>query len=687
MTEKRRIEVVIFSGGSGTASIIKALLKSPQLSIHCIVNAYDDGLSTGALRKFIPGMLGPSDIRKNIARLIHTQDRSGAALKNLLEHRFPDEYSREGAQAELRCFAEQLDPKDVELRSHFVNLTIQQVRALAAYSRLFLEYAEKKAREGSLFHYSGCSLGNLFFAGAYLEQGQDFNRTIETFSRLAPLQGDVVNITDGQNRILVGIDNMGRILKNEAEIVGPGATRDDSEIREVFLLPDYLTESQLADLDKLSIEERIAYLRRFEKVLPFNPAARDLIRSADLIIYGPGTQNSSLFPSYLTQGLSESIKRNERAPKIFVSNVRRDNDIKGEDVHSLLNKFSFYMNHKAGTEIPDQSTVTHFFIQRAPQPETDVLTLNPEKLGSAISRIRWIDWEGNPGHHSASVVSEEILSIIQERVVRDLQYFHHSVSIVVPALNEAKTIAKVLHDLTLVNLLSLDLEKEIIMVDGGSTDQTVALARQVPGIKVFELPKGSGRGDALRHGISKAKGNLIVFFPSDGEYSTKDLFRLIQPILMGEAEVVLGSRALKCVNIGKRARDIYQESRLLSLFSKYGGGLLSFLMLIFYNRYVCDPLTSLKAFTSRSIRGVEFKCRGFDFDLELLAMLSLQAKFISEVPVDYVPRTRAQGKKITVLDGLKCMLALTRFRKSLPPALPKPGGQTHEDALNHYTSL
>ena len=78
----------MFSGGRGTASLSKAFVAHPQIDLFLLVNAYDDGLSSGRLRRFIPGLLGPSDIRKNIAHLIPDSDQAGGALKRLLEYRF-----------------------------------------------------------------------------------------------------------------------------------------------------------------------------------------------------------------------------------------------------------------------------------------------------------------------------------------------------------------------------------------------------------------------------------------------------------------------------------------------------------------------------------------------------------------------------------------------------------------------
>src|SRR5450755_4438655 len=93
----RKLQVVLFSGGSGTQSITEAFLKHPQIALTIIINAYDDGHSTGRLRRFIPGMLGPSDVRKNLNRLMPTQERGQKSLKLISDYRLPLGISRKDA--------------------------------------------------------------------------------------------------------------------------------------------------------------------------------------------------------------------------------------------------------------------------------------------------------------------------------------------------------------------------------------------------------------------------------------------------------------------------------------------------------------------------------------------------------------------------------------------------------------
>ena len=106
----------MFTGGRGTESLAKAFLAHPQIDLCLLVNAYDDGLSTGRLRQFIPGFLGPSDIRKNIAHLIPDSSEAGNALKNLLEYRFPETLDAEKANRILTgLYNENIDREITDL--------------------------------------------------------------------------------------------------------------------------------------------------------------------------------------------------------------------------------------------------------------------------------------------------------------------------------------------------------------------------------------------------------------------------------------------------------------------------------------------------------------------------------------------------------------------------------------------
>jgi hypothetical protein len=126
---------------------------------------------------------------------------------------------------------------------------------------------------------------------------------------------------------------------------------------------------------------------------------------------------------------------------------------------------------------------------------------------------------------------------------------------------------------------------------------------------------------------------------------------------------VLGTRAIKTRDLSAQLKSIYTDKRGLYLVSKYGGIVLSIATLLLYNRYITDVLTSLKTFDAHLLRSLRLKSDGRDLDTEILAKLGSLHEYILEVPVDYSPRTRAEGKKIRLVDGLGALAALFRYRR------------------------
>ena len=171
-----------------------------------------------------------------------------------------------------------------------------------------------------------------------------------------------------------------------------------------------------------------------------------------------------------------------------------------------------------------------------------------------------------------------------------------------------------------------------------------------------------GRGAAIRYGVEKARGRIVVFFPSDDEYEPRNIIDLARYIQTNEFEAVFGSRSIKCLNLDDRIRSIYRGKRWPYLISKYGGFSLSVLTLLLFNRFVIDPLTGLKAFDRRLLNKLDLKSNGVELETEIIARLSQAQKYILEVPVEYQPRLKSEGKKITIRDGLQALLNLLKMR-------------------------
>jgi 2-phospho-L-lactate transferase/gluconeogenesis factor (CofD/UPF0052 family) len=655
------LNVVVFAGGRGSASIISALKKYRQMNLHVLVNAYDDGLSTGEMRRFVDGMLGPSDVRKNISTLIDADTPSMTALRDLLEYRLPAGTSFEHGLQILDQFASMTPVSACStIHQHSCLIELSIVRELARFAGNMAAHIRQSAERQLQFNFADCCFGNVIFAGCYLEN-RNFNLAIKTLTRLFRLRGSIVNVTDGANLCLVGLKEDGTFMPNEAAIV---SKQSPSRIERVFLLKRYLDDAGLATLETLPFADKVAFLREREVIPCASPESSEALRAADIIIYGPGTQHSSLLPSYLTRGIGEIIASNTEAEKIFIGNIKKDHEIQDENAATLTSKFLAYMTRFGALDHDVDSFVTRFFFQTKSSrqgDDPDYFAFNMSEF-SHPQKVVLNEWESLPGRHSGDRVVEELINIVNMRAQTKLHVFPHTVSIIVPCLNEAKTIGNTLHNLTLLDFEPYGIGKEIICIDGGSTDGSFDIATSVSGIIAVQAKQNQGRGQAIRTGIEKAKGSLIVLFPSDGEYDSKDIFLIVEQLLKNEFPIVFGSRMIKCVDLSGRIKEIYGDNKWGYFTSKYGGILLSIGSLLAFNRYVSDPLTSLKGFRSGWYQKMKFESNGVDFDMEIIAKAALSRQYILEVPVRFFPRTKAQGKKTTILDGLQALLKLFYYR-------------------------
>jgi len=657
---RTKLNVVLFSGGSGTQSITEAFLKHPQISLTILINAYDDGHSTGRLRRFIPGMLGPSDVRKNISRLMPQSQDCHRALRSLSDHRLPARLEYSAGMELIAAIANGSPPRP--LAANFDQLSVKQSRTFRDFFRSFQTYAIEQHGAGQQFDFDDCALGNILFAGCYLAEGRDFNRTVDAFAAFYELESRLLNITQGENLFLIARKSDGGMLFSEAEIV---SAQNPAKIEDIALIDESLYRSTIANGRQLSPAEFDDLIAHGARIPAIHPQACVALASADVIVYGPGTQHSSLFPSYLTRGVAEAIVNNKAADKIFISNIRRDFDIPEEDAHDLAQKFLAALSRKGEAPLEWKDAVTHFFFQRQDAPHDGgaaYIPFDEATFSFPMDAVKLRDWEDQEGRHAGGFVLDELQQIVQSRIDIALQSFRHLISIVVPALDEERTVEETLKRLMALDFQMFDLGKEIIFVDGGSKDRTLELARSVRNVKTYRLDRQQGRGAALRLGIEKARGDIIVFFPADMEYLERDIYPVVLSIVRNNFSAVFGTRAVKCTDLSGRLKNIYGKARGLYLVSKYGGMLLSTATLFLYNRYVTDTLTSIKGFDAKLLRSLHLKSDGMNLDTEIVAKLCRRGHYILEIPVEYKPRTKTEGKKSKPTDGLKALLALFRFR-------------------------
>jgi glycosyltransferase involved in cell wall biosynthesis len=235
-----------------------------------------------------------------------------------------------------------------------------------------------------------------------------------------------------------------------------------------------------------------------------------------------------------------------------------------------------------------------------------------------------------------------------------------TLSIIIPVYNEVPTLRQLLY---LVSQSPLNIEKEIIIVDAGSDDGSTEIIQEFsfqPGFKTVFLTEKTGKGLAVREGLRRAEGSLILIQDGDLEYDPQDYPSLLAPLLNSEADIVIGSRRMGAKQWNFRSSKRFKP---YLLFLDIGDFVLTKLFCFFYSVKITDPLTMYKVFWRHHLGPVEFRCKGFDFDWELLCELINADLRFKEIPVSYNARTLAEGKKLrAVQEGFKALKVIFRLR-------------------------
>ena len=235
-------------------------------------------------------------------------------------------------------------------------------------------------------------------------------------------------------------------------------------------------------------------------------------------------------------------------------------------------------------------------------------------------------------------------------------------SVIIPVYNEINSIGKIL-----LRVQEVKIEKEIIVVDDGSTDGTreflnsIRRAKEsfeiskkrfidVDNIKIFFLPDNRGKGAALTLGIREAKGDLVLIQDADLEYDPREYTKLIQPIEEGNADVVYGSRF--------RGGNPH---RILFFWHSIGNKFLTLVSNIFTNLNLTDIETGFKVFNREVIQSIDLQEKRFGIEPEITAKISKMDLRIYEVGISYYGRSYKEGKKIKWRDGLSALRCIIKY--------------------------
>jgi 2-phospho-L-lactate transferase/gluconeogenesis factor (CofD/UPF0052 family) len=587
------IKVAVFCGGRGSATIIRALLKSTEVQLALLVNAYDDGLSTGALREFIPGMLGPSDFRKNFSYLLNLYSDEQYALKSVVEFRLPMTFGPTEV-AELRNFVQRGEARSLAdplggLIACLSEAASAQVRQLLS---AFLQYVDTF---GLAFDFRDCAVGNLLFAGAYLSQGRNFNAAAEVMSRLVCSQAVLVNVSNGENRILVALKENGELLRHEVEIVGQQST---SRISKLFFLPEQIGDEELAQINQCKVVEKYKWLAQRQSLPVLSEEARRFLLDACIVIYGPGTQHSSLLPSYM---IAAPALKASRAPiKAMVVNLRPDNDIHGFKASDLVDRALACMDDSDNS----QRTITHILLDNS-RPIEGILRLQPGTLGAysaykgaAVVRAEFEN-KVSPEIHNGRAVVSKILNLWQRHGADDES----------PSL-------EIFYDLSQRRAAGASLVEEFLEEEWSETFRRVVLRvrGETPTLPLLppHLAIEQWQADELfpevavtAHWLRAGGSDYLATITGDGEYRLRDIVFGVRVLEQSSFGTLFGSRTQSRRQFNSSLLAAYGERGFAYRASLTGAFLLSMLFAARFGVIFSDPISGFRIYRRSKLQPLE----------------------------------------------------------------------------------
>lgn len=231
-------------------------------------------------------------------------------------------------------------------------------------------------------------------------------------------------------------------------------------------------------------------------------------------------------------------------------------------------------------------------------------------------------------------------------------------SILIPVYNEEKTIERLLKKVNDISIL--DVEKEIIVIDDGSTDRTSKLIEKLHKegkIILIKHDRNQGKGAAIRSGLNHATGDYTIIQDADLEYDPADIASLLTPIIEKKTEVVYGTRL-------RRLPNFKRDERTIRFFIHYiGNKMLSIITSVFYGQWITDMETGYKLIPTKVMKTLKLNSTGFEMEPEITAKLLKKRYRIYEVSISTNPRGYKEGKKLnTVKDGFRALWALIKYR-------------------------
>lgn len=649
----RKVNVVLFSGGRGSQVLSRQLVKTPQVRLTLAINGYDDGLSTGEVRRFLQDSLGPSDFRKNastMARELHSCDQ---ALVELLDLRFPVDYTETRALRSLHLAPGNRREPDQGFDKKLENLLddVNPTTRAAVISRLG-NFNDERNSTGFKFDFADCSIGNLVFAGCYLEVHRDFNLAIADYCSLMNVpEGLVINVTDGTNAFLVAVNRENHLLASEADIV-------DGERRN-YIDEIYLIDAPPAEwIDNIDTHKDLRTELESRSIpVPPNPELLTRIARADVIVYSPGTQHSSLLPSYMTPTLGSAIAKNQSAVKVLVTNIQEDAEIPDISAVEIIDKALYYLRERNTEQIPTPFLITHYLLNDSTRVDKSTPYVPLGKLQNVEDPrlVRIANFEdGLTGRHNAEKVLMPFIESFVEKEKRS------TIAIILLDTESLDKISQSILEATRAGLEDIKANITFYYECEKSLDKVIADTLPFRLCNTRKADTG-GTNNLLQATLADNPG-FVILFESSGMYRGEDIVNLASLLTGNRLDAVWGSRRLSVRDIRESYHLRYKRNPVLGFASYLGSYLLSLTFLFLYGHYMSDSLSGARAVRTRYLRDPSVCLEDKRLNYNILSRILRDQGDIFETPVSFFSLSPEKANRTTITDGLRGIVEIFKWR-------------------------
>ena len=625
------MNLLVFCGGRGAGGIQKSVTLVPEISVTFVINGYDSGASTGYLRRVIPGFLGPSDFRKSLSSLLAT-NASTVGVAALLETRIK--------LKEIRQITE---------RGGWLNYLALNFPSITVQTASEIENWMSSIGRSAFLSDGGdlqMAIGNLFYAAEFLTHNS-FNQAVENVSAKMGLSERfrLLNVTEGEDLWLTALAGENYVSVEEEEIVG---VPPPAPISELLLIPRdlYLNFEDFRRWGRLEAV-RINQLRSGNIVPAINEKIPALISDADAIIYSTGTRHSSLFPSYMTENLGLLLSRKHGSNRIYMCNSKRD-----KDIHFQQTEIDLLSFHRK--TMGDQQTIDLVWVAEGADPSYCPEINNP--VENEIESTLWSDRKTalNSLQQFSPLSFHLLISTGIEPSRQTLAFAATGVtSLIIPSCEKESVLS-----LTLLELkTALDYTEEFFEITVAYNPKfpvSEEMKKSYPMIN-FLVSTGDSRYSAITTALNASRGDNVIIWGADLEYSADDLLKLSKMLQSDSKVVLLGSRNHYAVE-ENALRSAYKDQPFLFWVSRIGSVILAGLLAIRIGRFASDPLCGIVAGKRRLLEAVLPGSGGAEGNVATILNLRSQKIPFIEVGLKYKPRSRAAGKTTGLLDGIKGIL-------------------------------